>query len=215
MTKTAALNSKGLVVRDRRKPPVKPRGPGEYHEFDQYWNAARSLARTGDAIFDQKRKQPIDVGDLKPAFLHFARERDHFERGELYRLRKSPRADLLGFSQNYELTRSAVGEACAALIGSFYSSAWASQDQESFIAFLVEEIIAANPRASVLEATARTLRRTWKQSRPPPIAEVLDVLQQQARQWDDVLSLHRSDMAYWKRVAKQSNPDESSSDDHA
>ena len=79
--------------------------------------------------------------------------------------------------------------------------------------FLVEEIIAANPRASALEATVRELRRNWKQSRPPPIAEMLEVLQRQAQEWSDVLFLHRHDIAHWKRIAAQKTPEASSDDD--
>ena len=201
-TKTTALNQKGLIFRER-KLPAKRAAPSEYFEFDRYWRDARTLRSLGAEIFEEKRQRPVSVRGLNQLLVGFMRDREFFERVELYRKRKTRRTDLLGHSQDIELTRRAVSESVGQLVGSFYASAWASQDQDSFMGFLVEEIIAANPQASVLEATARELRRTWKQSRPPPIAEVLYVLQRQAQEWDDVLFLDRHTITHWKNTAAQ------------
>jgi hypothetical protein len=74
---------------------------------------------------------------------------------------------------------------------------------------LIEEIVAANPSASALEATCRQIRRTLRFA--PTIAELLGVLRQQHEAWSDRLHILEDDVAYWReqlteRVAQAKAP---------
>jgi hypothetical protein len=49
----------------------------------------------------------------------------------------------------------------------------------------VNEVYAVNPKASVLESACRHIRRTRKTRKPPMPAELLEVIDEQAREWED------------------------------
>ena len=217
MTKTAALKQNALVVQSPRKPPAPKR---EYYDFDAYAEAARMLRMRSDQIFGsgderspRRRDLPFDrpvVDDLDHWYAKFDAGREHYEREELYSTTKT-RGDLLGVCGMPELTRRVITEKIGLLIGSFPNSS--PHDAETYMGMLTEEVFAANPRASALEATCRDLRRTQKFA--PAIAEVLATLRKQAETWSEVLYIRDDDIAYWKETVAAMRKGESESDDDA
>jgi hypothetical protein len=86
-----------------------------------------------------------------------------------------------------------VSEQVSMLIGSFPNANPSSP--EMYARILIEEIVAANPSASGLEATCRQIRRTatWL----PTVAELLKVLREQMEFWADRLGTTTDDVEYW------------------
>lgn len=191
-SKAAALNSKAIAV--VKSAAVKAKV--EYFEFDAYAEAARIMGLRIDELAEHKDGWPLAlVDDLEHWYRAFAAGREIFERDELYRTRKTSRQDLTGTWKTHEITRRVVTEKIGLLIGSFPNAG--PHNAEAYIGMMIEEIIAANPSASALEATCRELRRT--KNFAPSIAEMLKELQAQAEKWDASLQLWEEEIAYWNK----------------
>lgn len=195
------------VVKSAKLPAVQQREYQEFDEYvraadslrsgyDELFAALEALQAEIDAApkvpFDQigggsmmrhkmqlalRRLQKCD--DCKSLLLLYSKfdaGRRWYEREELYEEMKEPRCDLLGGYHSDVLTRRVVSEQVAMLIGSFPNAN--PHSSEVYVPMLIEEIIAANPRASALESTCREIRRT--KTFLPAIAEVLKVLREQA-----------------------------------
>ena len=92
-----------------------------------------------------------------------------------------------------EITRRVVTEKISLLIGSFPNAA--PPNAQTYTGMMIEEIIAANPSISALEATCRELRRS--KTFVPTIAEVLKELREQTKMWGHVLDLWKDDIGHW------------------
>jgi hypothetical protein len=193
--KAAALKVNLPVVKSDTKaklPAVKAKR--EYFEFDAYAEVAQQLAKNGDDTFEGDVRNSHD--DLMRLYREFDAGRSFFERDELYRTRKPRRQNLLGCWCEHEITRRVVSEKISLLIGSFPNAG--PHNPETYMGMMIEEVIAANPSASALEATCRELRRT--KNFAPSIAELLKELRRQAEQWRNVLGLGEDDIEYWQRL---------------
>jgi hypothetical protein len=153
--------------------------PAEYskHPELQFW--ARNFAETAWGCFEA-----------------FDAARKHFERDEVYERRR--RAD----GDNHEIiSRRFVTEQVALLVGAFTQS---PPSPGVYTRMLVEEIRAARPNASAAEATCRVIRRT--STFLPAVAEVLKVLRDQMKLWDERFCIHKSEIECWcKRAAEKEN----------
>jgi hypothetical protein len=89
---------------------------------------------------------------------------------------------LLGpdYETDRQIRRQFVGDKIGFLIGSFPNAG--PHNPEIYVAMLIEEIVAANPSASALEATCRQIRRTA--TFVPTLAEVLKILREQETFWE-------------------------------
>src|SRR5262245_17605786 len=161
--------------------------PREYRDFDDYRRAAESFLHAYSEIIDayeerNKKSEQLNymidlfADRLMSRYREFDRGRQYYERPELYSKTKKEKPDLLNCHTNRVISRRMVSEQVGLLIGSFPNST--PHSPEVYTKLLIEEIIAANPQASVLESTCRDLRRTKKFA--PTVAEVLEVLQEQA-----------------------------------
>jgi hypothetical protein len=91
-----------------------------------------------------------------------------------------------------EINRRVVVEKVSLLVGSFPNAA--PHNPEAYTGMMVEEIIAANPTVSALEATCRELRRT--KTFPPSIAEMLKELWAQAEMFHATEGIYEDDIEY-------------------
>jgi hypothetical protein len=178
---------------------------GEYHEFDDYAEAARILGERIERLENTEDGKGCWVGDLESTYAEFARGREMFERPELYRERKTRRQNLR------EITRRVVTEKVGLLLASFPNAS--PGNGEAYLGMMIEEVIAANPRASALEGACRALRRT--KNFAPTICEMLKELRAQAEMFDKVLGVWEEELewavqererlvaAYEARLAKE------------
>src|SRR4051812_37968011 len=113
--KTAPLQTKRQIVKSAPKPPV-PKVKREYFEFDAYAEAARVLLMRIDTLMEKAGKGSWARDDLQHWYGKFARGREAFERDELYRMRKTARADLTGCWTKREISRRVVAEKVGLLI---------------------------------------------------------------------------------------------------
>jgi hypothetical protein len=191
------LKANVLTVKSTKLPAVKAKR--EYFQFDAYTEAARVLRMRIDVIMASVAlEKTADVSycdDLQSRYAAFAAGRELFERDEFYRMRKTARQDMSGTWTNHEITRRVVIEKIGLLIGSFPNAA--PHNAETYIGLLIEEIIAANPSVTVLEATCRELRRS--KTFVPTISEVLKELHAQAEKWSDCLHIYEDDIEYWQQ----------------
>src|SRR6516164_6021469 len=166
--KSAPLQSKQAVIKSAAKLPAL-KHKGEWVEFDAYVEAARRLDQLSDAVLNHEQGNPTwglpSADGLQASYDEFERYWKMFERDELYRKRnkerwvKRPKDDNHpggGYYTKTEITRRVVLEKIGLLVGSFPNAT--PHNMETYVGMLAEEIIAANPRVSVLEATFRELR---------------------------------------------------------
>jgi hypothetical protein len=201
--KSAPLQSKQAVVKSTKLPALKRKG--EWSEFDAYVEAARVLDRLTDAIVNHKEGYPTgllpSVARLQASYDEFDRYWKMFERDELYRQRKQRwvKRPNGGYYTEREITRRVVLEKIGLLIGSFPNAT--PHSIEVYVGMLAEEIIAADPSVSGLEATFREIRRS--KTFLPTIAEVLKEFYQQEAFWQPILEIGQCDVDYWiKQRAK-------------
>jgi hypothetical protein len=194
--KSAPLQTKREIVKSVPKPPA-PKLKLEYFQFDAFVEAARILLMRIDTLMEKGGKGSWARDDLQHWYGLFARGREAFEREELYCERKTARQDLTGCWTKREISRRVVAEKVGLLLGSFPNAA--PHNAESYVGMMIEEIIAANPAVSVLEATCRKIRRT--KTYAPTISEVLSELREQAKWWGDCLQVWEDDIEYWLKDA--------------
>jgi hypothetical protein len=138
---------------------------------------------------------PRDFADNAWSFFEaFDSARNYYERDEVYERRR--RAD----GDDHEIvSRRFVTEQVALLVGGFTQS---PPSPDVYTRMLVEEIRAVRPSASAVEATCRVIRRT--STFLPAAAEVLKVLHDQEKLWDERFSIGRGDIEWWcKRAAEK------------
>lgn len=189
--KSAALTANAPTVKSAKVPAVKAKG--EYFEFDAYAEAGRIMLSRIDDLMEHKRVFLVD--DLQHWYDEFAAGREVFERDELYRERKTSRPNLTGCWTLREITRRVVTEKVGLLLASFPNAS--PGNGEGYVGMLIEEIVAANPSASALEATCRELRRS--KNFAPSIAEMLKELRTQTESWDECLYLWEDDIGHWEQ----------------
>jgi hypothetical protein len=85
------------------------------------------------------------------------------------------------YGDNGEITKSQVSKHIALLIGSFPNANPA--DPRTYTETLIEEVVAAAPMVTTLEAACRKVRRTAKFL--PTISEVLAAIEVEERVWDE------------------------------
>jgi hypothetical protein len=206
-----AVKSAPVATRKAAKAPaVNP--PRAYRDFDDYAKAGRFMVTQVDELMqacygiDDEDKIPsqdqfthalyVKKFDASLAyFREFDAAREFFERDELYEETKEAKPNLLNCHTTRQLSRRVVSEQVGLLIGSFPNAA--PHSPEVYTRMLIEEIYAANPCASVLEATCREIRRT--KTFVPAIAEVMQVLQKNAEEWRERLEVFDDDIAAWHR----------------
>jgi hypothetical protein len=193
--KSAPLQAKQAVVKSAPKLPA-VKSKLEYFEFDAYADAAQTMLACINAIQNHDDGKPVFFGSPVNAYRQFNAGRKVFERDELYRTRKMRRC--IRNNQNQykesEITRRVVTEKVGLLIGSFPNAG--PHNPEAYMGMMIEEIIAANPSASGLEATCRELRRT--KNFAPSTAEVLKELhKQEAELWGECLCIWEDDIEWW------------------
>jgi hypothetical protein len=93
------------------------------------------------------------------------------------------------------ITRRVVGEQIGVLLGGFPNSS--PHNAEVYTRVLIEEIIAAKPCASALEATMRHIRRNSVFAPSP--AEMLKVLREKMEMWNDYVETS-CNLSYWYDV---------------
>jgi len=209
--KSAPLQSKQAII---KPPPTTPRTipTREYFEFDQYAENGQALADVIDVVHDHREGEPLwamecgtaDADELQEIYDDFDRDRKHYERDELYRKRDKERKTLTGYWSDRELTRLVVAEQVGMLrtMLAFPAAAGASKRKKEIQpGMMIEHIIAANPRYSMLEATRRQLIDTKKGFMS--MAEVMEVLREQGKLWGRCLSIDQDDIERCKkRIAK-------------
>jgi hypothetical protein len=218
MSKAAPLKQNELVIHSTQiKPPAK-RGKREYWEFDEYAEAIETLADDVREIFvledalasvdDDVKNLSKDMRErldrlrfttpqtLRSLYVEFAKGRQFYERDELYREPKKIRRDLTGTKQRREITPRVISEKISLLIGSYWNAQ--PHDPQRYMAMMVQEILAANPRASALEATCREWRRTQKFAPNP--AEILPMLRKHAEIWNSVIDACEEDVERWIKL---------------
>jgi hypothetical protein len=194
--KSAPLQAKQAVVKSAAKLPA-VKSKLEYFEFDAYAEAAQTMLDCINAIQNHDDGKPVFFGSPANAYRQFDAGRKMFERDELYRTRKTARRSVGGScirEGHQEITRRVVTEKVGLLIGSFPNAG--PHNPEAYMGMMIEEIIAANPSASALEATCRELRRT--KNFAPSTAEVLKELhKQEAELWGECLCIWEDDIEWW------------------
>jgi hypothetical protein len=194
----APLKANVPTVKSPKLPARK--GKLEYFEFDVYAKAMEHMMCNINALADyednpENRWRLTGSNNLPLFYREFAAGREAFERDEYYRERKKMRPDLNDVWTKWEITRRVVTEKVGLLIGGFPNAG--PHNPEAYMGMLIEEIIAANPRVSVLEATCRELRRS--KNFAPSIAEVLKELKAQANKWYDALEIDEGDIEHWQK----------------
>ena len=178
--KCKALDVKVPAIRSARV-PAKPKR--EYRDFDDYVRAAELLDRYAAYAYDEEKQEGrwIRHETALAVYREWDAAFEHFERDDQYEQTKHKKPDLLGAHTDRVIKQRFVSEQAAIPIGSFPNANPSSP--EMYLRMLVEEIIAANPRASALEATCRHIRRTatWL----PTVAEFLKVLRTEMERWEE------------------------------
>jgi hypothetical protein len=208
--KTAALKTNLPVVKSSPLPTTRPKRA--YRDFDDFMGVAERLDRlwymASDALkFVKNKTVPVTerlqlaqrwIADLRsPEFLQRVRKFDadwqFYERDELYdNPEKCERV----------LTRRFIGEQLALMLACINQK---PQDKKLYARMLIEEVIAANPRAVTLEATSREIRRT--KTYLPSIAELLNVLHPQEEKWDGYVELGEDTFDGWRRAFEKAIPE--------
>jgi hypothetical protein len=195
--KSVPLKSTAPVVKSAPLPSAKAKR--DWADFDDFARAGESLNQRISQIMETieklLQKDPSSlagaelVAQYGPDPVALAREFQRgwaiYERDELYEETKKARPDLLDCWTTRVIKRRVVSEMISLLVGSFANANPGSG--EVFMKMLVEEVRAANPGASVLEATCREIRRTH--TFVPVIAEVLKILRKQAEHWEGFVEL--------------------------
>jgi hypothetical protein len=152
-----------------------------YREFDSYVKAAKRFSDIHGKCLYAERLTPQEFERWDAAFCEFLAGFKCYESEEFYQKTETAK-HLLG--PNYEIDRQirrqVVGDKVGFLIGSFPNAG--PHNPEIYVAMLIEEIVAANPSVSALEATCRQIRRTA--TFVPTLAEVLKILREQETFWD-------------------------------
>jgi hypothetical protein len=205
---TKALKTNVAVVKSPKLPAVKAKRA--WRDFDDYAEAGRLLRDRYDVLIatcalfnrnapttrqleDAIATQRTSISDIGYFYRKFDAGREFFEREELYQKTKELKPDLLNGHTPWQITRRVVAEQVGLLIGSFPNAN--PHCGEVYTRLLIEEIMAANPRATVLEATCRQIRRTATFA--PTVAELLKVLREQAVLWEDRLDIFDDDIEHW------------------
>jgi hypothetical protein len=196
MTKSLALEAKQAIIKSQPSPTVRARQ--EYFDFDDY-NLARQMMDA--AMWKCRSRSVINkrpyLDELEKWYRVFDAGRKIYERDELYRTRKVPRQNMLGEWTDRQISRRVVSEKISLLVGSIPKGMPRSKKTaQAFVGMMIEEVIAANPSASVLEAAFRALRR--RENIVPSTAQVLKELSKQAEEWDDGwLDFDETDLEDW------------------
>jgi hypothetical protein len=188
MSKSVPLKSNNTTVgKSPKLPAVKARH--EWRDFDDHTRVAEVLMRRLDEVNAGCAKKPFNLEAAKfdaswrAGTLAMEREfdegREFFEREELYQKTKKSQPDLLDCWSNRVITRRVVAEQVGVLLGSFPNSN--PHNAEVYTRVMIEEIVAAKPSASALEATMRHLRRN--STFAPSVAEMLKVLREKMELW--------------------------------
>jgi hypothetical protein len=184
--KSVPLEAKQAIIKSPLTVPAVP--AREFFEFDAYAENGQTLTEWIESINRHDAGEPTwgigcDADELQEIYDEFDRARKHFERDDQYRTRDEARKTLTGRWSDRELKRQAVAERVGlllTLIPIVGAAAASTQKKKIVIGMMIEHIIAANPRASMLEATCRKLVET---KRFITIAEVMEELRAQAEQW--------------------------------
>ena len=161
-------------------------------------NVKRGKARLRDKTVPVTERLKLAerwIADLQsPEFLQRVRKFDadwqFYERDDLYE--KSERV----------LTRRFIGEQFALMLACINQK---PQDKKLYARMMVEEVIAANPRAVTLEATSREIRRT--KTYLPSVAELLNVLHPQEEKWTGYAELDEHCFDGWRRAFEKAIPE--------
>jgi hypothetical protein len=208
------------VVKPKKLTPALPQQQRPYRDFDDYAAAGKRVDRLFNKLWegigdieDQDRRLTVEeleqythLGSRLDAALHeFRAGYRVFEHEELYQETKTSKPNLLGHNTPFQIRRQVAGDKIGFLIGSFPNAG--PHNPEIYVAALIEEVAAANPSASALEATCRHIRRTATFA--PAVPEVLKVLREQQTLWDDLLQHARlgDDGSSWcSRLEKLARP---------
>jgi hypothetical protein len=206
------------AVKPKKVTPALPQQQRPYRDFDDYAAAGKRVDRLFNKLWegigdiqDQDRRPTAEelerytqLGSRLDAASHeFRAGYKVFEHEDLYQETKTAKPNLLGHHTPFQIRRQVAGDKVGFLIGSFPNAG--PHNPEIYVAALIEEIIAANPSASALEATCRHIRRTATFA--PAVPELLKVLREQETLWDDLLQHGRLDDGDWcSRLEKLARP---------
>jgi hypothetical protein len=152
--KAVPLNANVPAVKSPNLPAKRKR---EFRDFDDFVKTAEALVCRADSVLPQ-----FGSSDLKAEYLldygsrlmleEFFSGVDFYSRPELYRQRKRELPDLRNVHTTRQITQRTVSEQVGLLIGSFPNGT--PNSPEVYSKMLIEEIVAANPSAIVLERPA-------------------------------------------------------------
>ena len=156
---------------------IKPR----YADFDRFAALADQIVRHFDMVCEVSLDEPDGLERAEQLAAEWPKV------AEL--LAKCAEADAFYDRREYYdnrgtevIARSVVAEKIGALVDGFE---FPPHNTVVFVPLLIEEIIAAQPNALVLESACRQIRRTPKLKRIPSIGDILELLQQHREQWGD------------------------------
>jgi hypothetical protein len=186
-TKLPAVTSQGA----NHPPAVKPRPAGRLRVLDDYARRAEDVAdffQYFDQLMDQVgdctgiTASPCSDRTLKQAGNALQRYDEHYremaERCERDRKDLDPES---AYDENDDITEEMVSGHITALLAAFPNDRAA--DPEARFILMVEDVMAARPRLTVLDSACRQVRRTSKF--PPTIAEVLAAIKEQEAKWEE------------------------------
>ena len=196
--KAMPLKANVPMVKSPKVPAVKDKR--EWREFDDFARLAEEVQHYADLALGDKmvlweaEYALANWRGVERIFQQYTKAREFYERDDLYQVTKHSRRNLLNVSTHSQITRRVVSVQVGLLIGSFPNAT--PNSPEVYTRMLIEEVVAANPSASALEATCRQIRRTMRFA--PTIAELLGVLRQQQETWSEHLGIGEDDIEYWR-----------------
>lgn len=162
--------------------PVSPASVS-YADFDDFTRRAKDAAKIYAGL--EAAVKAIYEGCPSTALEHGKATLDAYDRFDCKVIQRFER-DVKTFDpddaydDNGDITKGQVSKHIALLVGSFPNANPA--DPETYTKMLIEEVVAAAPTVTALEAACRKVRRTAKFL--PAISEVLAALKEEERAWE-------------------------------